>query len=85
MRHGLLQAVCEAPTAGLDLAEHPAWIRHADGTLEETLRLATPPLETDQPGGRTSDQPAARDPGGTPLRRVALPGAAASAPPLAAA
>ena len=27
--------------------EHPAWIRHGDGTLEETIHLATPPLATD--------------------------------------
>ena len=47
VRHELLEAVCENPPAGLDVAEHPAWIRHADGSLEETIHLATPPLATD--------------------------------------
>ena len=28
-------------------SEHPAWIRHGDGTLEETIHLGTPPLATD--------------------------------------
>jgi hypothetical protein len=41
--------ILEAIAAGteLDLSEHPAWIRHGDGTLEETIHLATPPLATD--------------------------------------
>ena len=47
VRHELLEAVCENPPAGLDVGEHPAWIRHADGSLEETIHLATPPLATD--------------------------------------
>ena len=33
--------------AGIDIGEHPAWLRHDDGTLEETIHLATPPLATD--------------------------------------
>jgi hypothetical protein len=43
------QRILEAIAAGteLDLSEHPAWIRHGDGTLEETIHLATPPLATD--------------------------------------
>ena len=47
VRHELLEAVCENPSAGVDVGEHPAWIRHADGSLEETIHLATPPLATD--------------------------------------
>ncbi len=47
VRHELLEAVCENPSASLDVGEHPAWIRHADGSLEETIHLATPPLATD--------------------------------------
>ncbi len=35
------------PAAGIDIGEHPAWLRHGDGTLEETIHLATPPLATD--------------------------------------
>ena len=27
---------------GIDTGEHPAWLRHADGTLEETIHLASP-------------------------------------------
>jgi hypothetical protein len=44
-RHDLLEAVIDG--AELDLGENPAWIRHGDGTLEETIHLATPPLATD--------------------------------------
>ena len=48
-RHQLLQAVCagvgDVPAAGLS-AQDPACLQHADGTLEEVLHLATPPLET---------------------------------------
>jgi len=44
-RHRILDAI--ASKAELDVGEHPAWIRHADGTLEETIHLATPPLATD--------------------------------------
>jgi hypothetical protein len=47
VRHRTLRAICENPSAGLDTGEHPAWLRHADGTLEETIHLATPPLATD--------------------------------------
>ena len=46
-RHRTLEAICERPSAGLDTGEHPAWLRHDDGTLEETIHLATPPLATD--------------------------------------
>ena len=86
VRHELLEAVCENPPAGLDVAEHPAWIRHADGSLEETIHLATPPLATDPSlAGAPAHLPAARDSGGAHLGRGALPGALASAAPLAAA
>ena len=44
---GSLEAICGDPAAELDIGEHPAWLRHADGTLEETIHLATPPLATD--------------------------------------
>jgi hypothetical protein len=47
LRHSLLDAVCGEPDATMSLGEHPAWIRHADGTLEETIHLGTPPLATD--------------------------------------
>jgi hypothetical protein len=46
-RRRLLEAICGDPAADLDVGEHPAWIRHGDGTLEETLHLATPPAATD--------------------------------------
>ena len=41
----MLDAVADG--AELDVGENPAWLRHADGTLEETIHLATPPLATD--------------------------------------
>jgi hypothetical protein len=44
-RQRLLEAVGE--DAELDIGESKAWLRHADGTLEETIHLATPPLATD--------------------------------------
>jgi len=44
-RHRILEVI--AGDTQLDLSEHPAWIRHADGTLEETIHLATPPVATD--------------------------------------
>jgi hypothetical protein len=49
-RHRLLEALCkgagaEVPAAGLD-ASDPARLTHSDGTLEEILHLATPPLQT---------------------------------------
>src|SRR5208283_2162900 len=46
-RQATLQAICANPSAGIDTGEHPAWLRHDDGTLEETIHLATPPLATD--------------------------------------
>src|SRR5450755_3600602 len=46
-RHRMLEAICGRPNAGLDTGERPAWLRHDDGTLEETVHLATPPLATD--------------------------------------
>ena len=50
LRHATLTALCDpqgadAPAAGLD-ASDPGWLHHADGTLEEILHLATPPLQT---------------------------------------
>ena len=47
LRHRTLEVICEHPAAGIDIGEHPAWLRHDDGTLEETIHLATPPLATD--------------------------------------
>ena len=47
LRHRTLEVICEHPAAGIDIGEHPAWLRHADGTLEETIHLAAPPLATD--------------------------------------
>lgn len=44
-RHRILDVI--AGDAQLDLSEHPAWIRHSDGSLEETIHLATPPVATD--------------------------------------
>jgi hypothetical protein len=44
-RYRLLDAITDG--AELDLGENPAWLRHSDGTLEETIHLATPPLATD--------------------------------------
>jgi hypothetical protein len=44
-RHRLLEAITDA--AELDYGENAAWLRHSDGTLEETIHLATPPLATD--------------------------------------
>ena len=46
-RSRVLSAVCGDPSARLSIGEHPAWIRHDDGTLEETIHLATPPAATD--------------------------------------
>jgi hypothetical protein len=49
IRHDLLTALCAgdgaALAAGIDTRD-PARLRHADGTLEEVLHLATPPLAT---------------------------------------
>jgi hypothetical protein len=36
-----------AADASIDAGESRDWIRHADGTLEEVIHLATPPLQTD--------------------------------------
>ena len=47
LRHRILGAICGSPRAAIDIGEHPAWLRHEDGTLEETIHLATPPLATD--------------------------------------
>ena len=47
IRHRTLQAICGTPSAAIDNGEHPAWLRHQDGTLEEMIHLATPPLATD--------------------------------------
>jgi hypothetical protein len=44
-RHEVLNAIAEG--ASWDLGENPNWIRHGDGTLEETIHLATPPAATD--------------------------------------
>jgi hypothetical protein len=49
-RHELLAALCgpagtDVPSAGLDTRD-PGQLRHADGTLEEVLHLATPPMAT---------------------------------------
>jgi hypothetical protein len=46
-RHGVLEAIAGDPPAALDAGENPAWLRHRDGTIEETIHLATPPLATD--------------------------------------
>lgn len=46
-RQATLEAICANPSAGIDTGKHPAWLRHDDGTLEETIHLATPPLATD--------------------------------------
>lgn len=50
LRHDTLRALCDpagtdAPAAGLD-ARDPSRLTHADGTLEEILHVATPPLQT---------------------------------------
>jgi hypothetical protein len=50
LRHWTIRALSDpgltdAPAASLD-ATNPAWLRHADGTLEEIVHLATPPLQT---------------------------------------
>jgi hypothetical protein len=47
IRHRTLEAICTTPSAAIDIGEHPAWLRHEDGTLEETIHLATAPLATD--------------------------------------
>ena len=49
-RHELLAVLCgpadtDVPSAAID-ATDPARLRHGDGTLEEILHLATPPLHT---------------------------------------
>jgi hypothetical protein len=46
-RHRLIRAACEGAACGIDAGEDPGWLRHDDGTLEEILHLATPPLHTD--------------------------------------
>jgi hypothetical protein len=44
-RHRILEAIADG--ARWDLGENPNWVRHHDGTLEETIHLATPPAATD--------------------------------------
>jgi hypothetical protein len=44
-RHRILDAI--AADVELDIGENANWLRHADGTLEETLHLGTPPQATD--------------------------------------
>ena len=44
-RYRILEAITDGTE--LDYGENPGWLRHADGTLEETIHLATPPLATD--------------------------------------
>ncbi len=46
-RHRTLTAICGDPPARVDLGEHPAWLCHQDGTLEEVIHLATAPQATD--------------------------------------
>jgi hypothetical protein len=46
-RHRILEALVSGPAVELDVGENPAWIRHGDGTLEETIHLATAPLATE--------------------------------------
>ena len=42
----ILDALCSgSDPVGVD-ASDPRWLRHADGTLEETLHLGTPPAQT---------------------------------------
>jgi len=47
-RHDIIRAVCgdDVAPAAVTAAEDRRWLRHADGTLEETLHLATPPEST---------------------------------------
>ena len=47
VRHRILGAICGSPRAVIDIGEHPSWLRHEDGTVEETIHFATPPLATD--------------------------------------
>jgi hypothetical protein len=47
VRHRVLEAIAGDPPAELSAGEDPAWVRHGDGTIEETIYLATPPLATD--------------------------------------
>jgi hypothetical protein len=44
-RQQMLDVVCEG--AEIEVGESASWIRHADGTLEEIIHLATPPMATD--------------------------------------
>ena len=44
-RHRILEQLVDG--VRWELGENPCWIRHADGTLEETIHLATPPAATD--------------------------------------
>jgi hypothetical protein len=44
-RQRMLDTVCDG--AEIETSESAAWLRHADGTLEQIIHLATPPLATD--------------------------------------
>jgi hypothetical protein len=44
-RANIIDALCSSEQVGVD-ASDPRWLRHADGTLEETLHLGTPPAQT---------------------------------------
>jgi len=45
-RAGIIAALCSTDEpVGIDVSER-RWLRHADGTLEETLHLGTPPAHT---------------------------------------
>ena len=86
VRHEVLEAVCGDPPASLDLSEHPAWIRHRDGTLGGDHPSRHPaggdrPLVASVPAG----VPAAGHAGGAHLGRGARPGALAAPATLAAA
>ncbi len=45
-RHRVIRALCDGDSVGINASEDPGYLRHADGTLEEILHLATPPLHT---------------------------------------
>ena len=62
-RHRILQAL--AGDVRLDLGEDPSWIRHGDGTLEETIHLANPAAGDRRVlAGASADHPAAGHAGG---------------------
>jgi hypothetical protein len=47
IRHDTVRAVCDGGEVGINADENPAFLRHADGTLEEIIHLGTPPRFTD--------------------------------------